>query len=141
MIRLGVQATGFTELSRDVRRANKGLQGDLRKKMAEAGKIVADDWKQRTSWSSRIPGSIRVSSTVKGVKVVGGGAKAPHTAALEGGSTGAATFRHPVFGHVDRWVAQQARPSALLALEAKVDEAAEKAAEALDEWAAEAGFR
>jgi hypothetical protein len=65
--------------------------------------------------------------------------RAPHARPFEhGGMPG--TFRHPVFGHTDRWVAQKARPFLAKALEEKAPEAERKIAEVFDKVSRDAGF-
>lgn len=61
------------------------------------------------SWSSRIPGAIRVAVLKRGVDIRVNRRRAPHARPYEA-IGGNATFRHPVHGHRDRWVSQATRP-------------------------------
>jgi len=125
----------LSRLAADLRLAAPAAWKGARVALKAAGQIVADDAKSRASFSSRIPGSIKVRVTSGGnVKVVAGGEQAEDAAPLENhGRSG--TFRHPVFGG-DTWVDQPSRPflaPALAAHEGEVAEAIENAvAEAVE---------
>lgn len=103
----------------------------LRVALREAGNIVADDARARSSWSTRIPGSIRVRATAASVSVIAGGHAAPNAAPLEHrGMPG--TFRHPVFGHEATWATQQARPFLAPALSANIERTTVMVMDAID---------
>jgi hypothetical protein len=136
-------ADEIERLIRDMGRVPDDLRKRLRPKLREAGRIVADDAKLRSSWSTRIPRAIRVATsftkTRPGVSVIVNKNKAPHARPFEhGGDPG--TFRHPVFGNREVWVSQRARPFLEPALEAKGDEAGRRITEAVDETTRDAGF-
>lgn len=87
----------------------KALRPALKK---VAGPILADA-KRRASFSKRIPKAIRISVTygkkTAGVRLVVNRKRAPHARPIENlGQKG--TFRHPLFGNLDRWTTQQAKP-------------------------------
>ena len=127
-----IDARSFKKFSSTLRKAAPELAVGMRVKLKAAGQIVADDAKSRSAYSTRIPGSIRVSIAAGKVTIVAGGAKAPDAGPLENkGLPG--SFRHPVFGNRAVWVAQQARPFLHPALEAKKDEAMAAVAETLVE--------
>lgn len=136
-------ADEIERLIRDMGRIPDDLRKKLRPKLREAGRVVADDAKRRSAWSTRIPRAIRVSTsftkTRPGVSVVVNKNKAPHARPYEhGGDPG--TFRHPVYGNRNVWVEQRARPFLAPALAAKGDEAGRRIADAVDETTRDAGF-
>lgn len=125
-------------LARDARAAGpaaaRGLKGGVR----AAGEIVAADARSRAGWSSRIPGSVTVRSSVRAAVVEAGGDTAPHAAPYENeGRPG--TFRHPVnaWARRDRaewvWADNPARPFLHPALMARADEVADVIAAAVVE--------
>lgn len=94
----------------------------VRKVLREAGQEVRDAARSNASWSSRIPGSLRVrvafTGPRPGVYVSAAASAAPHARPFEG-MTGRNPFRHPVFGNREAWVQQAARPFLVPALRAK----------------------
>jgi hypothetical protein len=121
------------------------LRRELRPAVRQAAQVVMEDAQRRASWSSRIPGAMRVSVRLSGrgagASVVVSAAKAPHGRPYEHlGQPG--TFRHPVFWprsrHMvfgverpgafkhGRWVSQAARPYLFPAAEARADAAAKE---------------
>lgn len=112
--------TGGAELRRLI--ADLGaIPADMRKEIApefkRAGEPVLMDARSRASWSTRIPAAMRLrmsrSRKRPGVDFVVSAARATHARLYEFGP-----FRHPVFGHRDRWVSQEARPYLLPAIRA-----------------------
>lgn len=69
-----------------------------------ATQSIADDARGRASWSSRIPGALRVrparSRKRPGAQIVVSKAKAPHARLYEFGHDRRG-FRHPVFGNTE----------------------------------------
>lgn len=111
-----VDAQGLRQLSRDLKKiADQDMSKQLRIGLKKSGDIVAKAAKSKASWSTRIPGSIRVGVTQKGVYVRAGGKTAPHAITFEGKNNGG-NRRHPVFARSSRpredwtWVIQEARP-------------------------------
>ena len=109
-------ASGLRKLGAQLRKSQPAVYRRVRRAVLEQAKVIADDARQRAAWSSRIPGSVR-ASTSGGLSAVvrAGGASAPHAAAFEhAGRQG--SFRHPVFANQDEertqwsWVSQEARP-------------------------------
>jgi HK97 gp10 family phage protein len=136
-----VDATGLRALAADLRTVSPELYTAFRARTKAAGMLVAAEAKRRSSWSTRIPGSIKVSITNlgTGIKVTANGAKAPDAAPYENkGQSG--NFRHPVFGNTDVWVSQKARPFLAPAAEAKAEEVTEAFAEAVDDAFVEHGW-
>lgn len=121
---------------------------ELRKAMRPALKAAAEpivaDAKARASWSTRIPRAIslgvRFGRRDPGVSIRVRRGVAPHGRAHEG-ITGNATFRHPVFGHRDRWVDQGTRSYLAPAAEAGMDGALAATVETVDQVARDLGFR
>lgn len=134
---VGVSVTQFTALSRDINNiGNIALRQEWRAAMLKAGNIVAEQARENAGWSSRIPGSIRVSVTTKGVAVRAGGAAAPHAVTFEGNAQGGAR-RHPVFARGPRpgwtWAPQNPpRPYLLPALNSNLDNIASTLADGID---------
>jgi hypothetical protein len=110
--------------------------GDLGKRLKEAGNLVAGIARGNASFSSRIPGSIRVGGGRSGVVVRAGSTKAPHAYAFELGK------RHPLFGKTGPgdWFPTAHIPFLENAAVAGFDAAAEIVAQVIDDWAAENGF-
>ena len=126
-----------------------GLPRNVRRQaqpaLERAARPIERDMKQRASWSSRIPGAIRITTSraglfgakrAPGVRLIVDASKAPHARAFEGIASGRATFRHPVYAVAGRqrvWVAQKARPffaPAIVAGQAGVIRAVDEAIQA-----------
>jgi len=109
-------------------------------RLVEAAKVIADRAKSNAGgWSARIPPSIKVSGSYPDVTIR---ASAPpaYPNEIPGG-------RHPVFGgrgtrrpHAP-WVTNEHRPFLGPAADQRANEAAEKFAVIIDDWAIKAGFR
>lgn len=131
-------------LAKDLDGIPKELRKQLRPALKAAAEPIVQDAKGRASWSTRIPRaislSVRFSRRDPGVSIRVRRGAAPHGRAYEG-ITGNATFRHPVFGHRDRWVSQETRPYLAPAAEAGMDGALSAAVEAVDQTARDFGFR
>lgn len=139
---IGVDVQGLAKLAKDLDRiADVALKAEFRKGLTGAGEIVAVAARANASWSERIPGSIHVVTTGSGVQVKAGGPPAPHAVTFEGRVDGG-NRRHPVFATGPRgerngskphwtWAEQQARPFLAPALEANIDAAAERVADAI----------
>lgn len=108
----------LNEFAKAVRTASpevaKGFKSELRK----GGNMVKTEAMIGSSWSSRIPGTIKVRTSGFSVSVMAGGPGAPHAAPFENRGV-AGNFRHPVFGNRSVWVAQKARPFLQPAFEAQ----------------------
>lgn len=131
-------------LQKDLGKIEPELRKALRPALKTAAEPIVSDAKGRASWSARIPRaitlSIRLAQRDPGVSIRVRRAVAPHGRPLEG-ITGNATFRHPVHGHRDRWVAQETRPYLAPAVEAGVDGALAATVTAVDQTARDLGFR
>jgi len=120
------------------------MMRQLRKTFVAAGQPMLRDAQSRASWSSRIPGAIRVSSTVTserlGVQLRVSAKAAPHGRPYEGLGEGA-EFRHPVFGRFDRGVSQATRPFVLPAVKTAADKLIPDLHDDFEAAARECGFR
>lgn len=136
---VGIEATDFAALQRDLKNANTDALKLFRAAAKTGGDKVAQKARGAISGvSPRIASSIRVLANNKGVQVLAGGSKAPHAAAFENfGQSG--TFRHPVFGNREVWVEQRAYPFLLPSL---TDDILDEVMDAfLDALTGEAGFK
>jgi hypothetical protein len=135
-ITFGVSVTSLTQLTKDMRGVSKTLASGFTKAIKAAVQPVVTQARANASFSDRIPGSIRATSTSGkanvSVKVVAGGAKAPEAAAFEHQGT-PGTFRHPVFG-TNTWVSQAAHPFLFPALTSQAEDIASAVEEAIDSY-------
>lgn len=104
-----VDTTQLKDLAKRLRAGNPAAAKALRVRLREIGEVVAVEARERASYSSRIPASIKVRTRGVSLSVVAGGPNAPDAAPLENKGQGG-SFRHPVHGNYDVWVAQKARP-------------------------------
>lgn len=99
----------LNEFAQAVRTAEPKVAAGFKAELKKGGNMVRAAAQTGSSWSSRIPGSIRVRASGFNVSVIAGGGDARHAAPFEHrGVPG--SFRHPVFGHRENWVTQEARP-------------------------------
>jgi hypothetical protein len=110
-------ASQLRSLGTQLRRAQPDVYKQVRKAVREEARIVAASAREKASWSTRIPATVRVSALGVNTAVVraGNDKTAPHAKPFEhAGHSG--TFRHPVHGDPRKtrsewaWVTQQARP-------------------------------
>jgi hypothetical protein len=118
------------------------VRRELRPKFRTVVAPTVDKVKDKASWSTRIPGATKLSTSLgrrPGVRIVVNAKKAPHARPYEDrGQWGA--FRHPVFGHRDRWVAQRSRPFLFNTVAADADRIAQGVADVVPEVARKHGF-
>lgn len=114
-------------------------EGDLGRRLREAAEVIAEQARQNAGgWSGRIPPSIKVTGGAGGVSIVSGAPPA-YPNEIPG-------VRHPVFGGPGTkrpkapWVTNQHRPFLAPAADERIDEAAEKFAQVIDDWAKEHGY-
>lgn len=138
-------AAGLRLLADQLGRVPPELQKALRPELRRAAEQIKSAAASNASWSTRIPRSLRVGvrfgSSGQGVFIRAAASVAPHARPYEGITSRGGTFRHPVFGHRDRWVPQQARPFLAPAAESGRDDAVAAVERAIDEAARRAGFR
>ncbi len=128
------------KLVKNLEKTTPGIRKSVNVAIRSGAELVAVEARLMSSWSSRIPGSVRVAGAGTRVLVKAGGAKAPHAAAYEHhGQPGA--FRHPVYGNRAVWVSQKARPFLLPAALKNMPKVRDLAAEGVDLAFREAGFR
>ena len=109
-------ASSLRKLGKQLRQSKPEVYRQVRRAVLASAKVIADDARQRASWSTRIPGTVRASTSGPFTAVVrAGGASVPHAGPIEhAGKQG--TFRHPVFADQSKtrgeweWANQQARP-------------------------------
>jgi hypothetical protein len=120
------------------------LRRELRPALVRAATPILRDAKDRSSWSSRIPGAIKLrlslSARNPGVRLVTDVAAAPHARPFEGQGDNRPTFRHPVFGR-DVWVQQRKRPFFFPAARAGAEGVMRESSAAVVAAARSAGFR
>ncbi|MEV0149106.1 MULTISPECIES: HK97 gp10 family phage protein [unclassified Nonomuraea] len=132
------------KLIRDVGKLPDAIRRELRPALRLAGQKALIKARADASWSTRIPGAIRLSVSFSrrrpGVALVVNKARAPHARAYENlGTPGA--FRHPVFGNRRRWVRQQARPFLFPAARASMAQIDTDIGVAVEAAARKHGFR
>lgn len=92
-----IDLTDLKKLIKDLRVLDKTAGRRITKAMKQAAQFVADDAKVKAAWSTRIPGTVKVSANQKRIILRAGGPKAPHADVYEFGG------RHPLFGDRSRW--------------------------------------
>lgn len=103
-----IDTSEMQKCARDLAEAGAMLHEVVPVAVKAGAETTAMSARALSSWSSRIPGSIRVAAAGDTAVVKAGGASAPHASVFEHhGAPG--TFQHPVYGH-QPWVPQQARP-------------------------------
>lgn len=149
----GGQSSGTSipdQIAADMRALTPATRKAIRPKLRAAGRMVVDDAKSRSSWSSRIPGTVRMTTSFRvdreGVTVSAGTRSTPHARPYED-VLRRGRFRHPVFADAKNrtrkgwiWVTQQSRSFLFPAAEARQAEATAAIRSALDEAASELGF-
>lgn len=113
------------QLRRDMLKVPTEMRTALRRPLREAVQGVLAEGQENASWSSRIPGAMRIRTSFSGrrpgVFVQVDRSKAPHGRPFEGIVSW--TFRHPVFGNREVWVTRRSRPYLVPALESNEGEA------------------
>jgi hypothetical protein len=112
----GADVSELTSLMRDFQDVPAKLRPAIRREVAAAGKGFTDAVKADASWSSRIPGAVKIKTSFAqrgaGVRVFVDSKAAPHARPYEGLAPGGNrnAFRHPVYGNREVWVTQATRP-------------------------------
>lgn len=132
------------QIAEDLRKLPAETRKALRPQVREAGEVVAADARRRAGWSTRIPGTIRVRTSLRedrvGVQVMAGGPLAPHARPYENVASRGNTFRHPLFGDRSVWVSQEERPFLFPAAQAGEAQSLALVRTALDTVAVSLGF-
>ncbi|MCU1617192.1 MAG: hypothetical protein JWO98_4732 [Frankiales bacterium] len=140
----GLDFSQVTQLARELNKMPAATRRQLRRTFQAAGQPMLADAQSRAGWSTRIPGAIRVSTTVSAdrmsVQLRVSSASAPHARPYEG-LGGGGFFRHPVYGRRTAWVSQATRPYALPAVKAASDKLVPELTDAYEAAARECGFR
>ncbi|MCK2214288.1 HK97 gp10 family phage protein [Actinomadura sp. ATCC 31491] len=131
-------------LVRDLGKIPPEVRKELRPAIKQIGNVVVQDARGRASWSTRIPGAIRLgiqfsTGSRAGVTVIGSVGRAPHLRVYEHLGF-RAPFRHPVYGR-NVWVSEMARPFLFPAVAAHAEDVDAKIGEAIDKVARAHGFR
>lgn len=137
-------------IAADMRALPEAARKAVRPKLRTAGRLVVGDAASRAGWSSRIPGTVRMTTSFRanreGVTITAGNRTTPHARAYED-VLQRGKFRHPV--HADAknktrkgwiWVTQTTRPFLFPAALANQAAATAAVQAALTEAAAELGF-
>jgi hypothetical protein len=128
--KIAVDTKQLATLTRSLRRAGPESAAATRGAIRDAGEIVAEEARVRSSFSSRIEWSIKSRAAGGNFKVTAGGEAAPNAAPIE--NKGRGHVRHPVYGDRDVWTEKNSPPAYLgPALDAKADEVAELVADRL----------
>ena len=137
----------FSQLARDLYLMGPALRRSMRQQITASAGGLLSDARNRAGWSTRIPGAIDVKPVVSDAREEVGlelrvrvSPEVPHARAYEGMGQGG-TFRHPVFGDREVWVAQATRPYAWPAVLAHRDEIEAALLAAYEEAARSVGFR
>jgi hypothetical protein len=140
----GLDFSNVTQLAKDLHKMPTATRQELRRTFTTAGRPMLEDARSRAGWSTRIPGAIALSSTVTedrlSVQLRVNAQAAPHARPYEG-LGGGGVFRHPVYGHMDRWVPQSTRPYAMPAVLAARDKLLPAINDAYETAARQCGFR
>ena len=104
------------KLGAELRKSQPDVYRAVKRAVLVEAKIIAEDAKGRAEWSTRIPGTVK-ASTSQGLTahVYAGGKDAPHAKPYEHAGR-AGNFRHPVHGSPTKtrdqwtWVSEPARP-------------------------------
>lgn len=124
----------------DLRNMSTEVRRSLRPTLERAAQPILAQAKANASWSSRIPGAIRLSTLKRGVEIRVSAKKAPHARPLEG-IRGNRAFRHPVMGDRSVWVSQETRPFLQPAARAHGRQVTEKVVQMIDQVSRHHGYR
>lgn len=113
--RMAVDASTLKAIGRGLKKSTPEVYVSIRAAVREQARKVAGEARQNSSWSTRIPATVRIRNFgLTGVIIQAGGPDAPHAKPYEN-SGRVGEFRHPVFPETgDRgswtWVSEAARP-------------------------------
>lgn len=117
---IAIETDELVVFAKILKLSDKIIYKHMHARLKDAGKVVADEAKKNASWSTKIPGAIKVQSTMGSVSISVSGRRAPGARVLEHeGRQG--KFRHPVFNK-GGWANQDARPFITPALASKREE-------------------
>jgi hypothetical protein len=145
-LKVDIDTKDLRQLYVDLKGVEGNLRVELRKGVKAAAEPIASAVRSAASWSSRIPGAVRVKPSFgarsTGVTITVDGGRAPEARVLEHGGRGG-NFRHPVYGNREVWVSQRAQPFFFTTVSSgsAVDSAEKAILAAMDAIARKAGFR
>jgi Bacteriophage HK97-gp10, putative tail-component len=131
------------KLIADLGKIPPDLKRELRPALKKAGQPVLAEMRSNASWSTRIPGATRISTSFggarPGITFVVSSKTAPGARPIEHkGQQG--NFRHPVHGDRNVWVAQRARPFFYRAVTDRTEDVINSLGDTVVEIAARHGF-
>lgn len=101
----------FYALAESFRQIPDEFRKHVEYRLRPVGERTVEAVRRNASWSSRIPGAVRLKVAFRGkdpgLIITVDRHQAPHARPYEGFL--AESFRHPVFGDTDTWVTQDAR--------------------------------
>lgn len=124
----------------DLRAMSTQIRRGIRPAIKDGAQPMVAQARANASWSTRIPGAIRVAVLKSGVDIRVNRRKAPHARPYEA-IGGNATFRHPVHGNRSTWVSQQTRPFLDPAVEQHRPKVRKALVDLVDEAARRHGYR
>lgn len=123
---VGIDVTEFKNVSKALRKASTRMPLSLRKKLKDAGEIVAEEARHRSSeHSTTIPGSIKVTTAGATIAIKAGGPGVPMAGLYEIGNTRGSNngyFRAPLFGDKEHWYDHKMYPFLVASAAAKADD-------------------
>lgn len=130
---MGVTVVTSAQLANLRGLSSTAMKASVGKRLRVAGQVVAADAKGRASaFSSRIPGTVKVTGGTTMVYIVAGGEQAPNAYPFEYGKD------HPVYATGDRstwhWGKTPKRPFLQEAADATAELVAEEFALVIDDW-------
>ncbi len=99
----------LARLASDLRRASPEAWRACRTSLRVAALPIAEDIRQATSYSSRIPATVRIRTGRGNVRILIGGPAAPNAAPIE--NHGKGHVRHPVFGDREDFTDKNSHPA------------------------------
>jgi hypothetical protein len=151
-LKVDIDTKDLRQLYVDLKGVEGNLRVELRKGVRAAAAPLADRVRAGASWSSRIPGAVKVkpsfSAKGAGVTIAVDAKAAPEARPLENGGKGG-DFRHPVYADGSQtrgdwtWVSQKAQPFFYHSVTSSsaIDSAEKAILAAMDAVASKAGFR
>jgi len=139
---ISVDTREFRDFAKALRKASAENSRSLRRNLRAAGELMGAEARRNAAAipgknrTDRIASSIKVRTRGASVVVIAGGAQAPEAGLLEAGNRGqrgGRTFRHPIFGDREAWVAQRMYPFLAPAMDKKGAVAAEMALRSIDD--------
>ena len=138
----------LTAMINDVRSISKDTSREMTKTIKKSGGSILNEARRRASWSTRIPGSLKVgiqnTKNKPGIVITGRTSVAPHMRVYEFGSSGKgrkSTFRAPLFGNRNKWYTHRTRPFIVPAMRNGVDDFRADVLEAVERAYRSAGFK